>query len=58
MTETRNECKELNDSNGYNTCPDCDGELVFQHINDGLFCGGFRVCKKCDKCGMVYYFQL
>lgn len=58
MTEMKNECKELSDSNGYNHCADCGGLLDFQHVNDGLFCGSFRVCKKCEKCGKLHYFQL
>jgi ssDNA-binding Zn-finger/Zn-ribbon topoisomerase 1 len=50
--------EELKDSNDDATCSDCGGELIPQHVNEGLYWETKAQCKKCDKCGKLHYFLL
>lgn len=45
------------DSNDYDVCTKCDGDLVLQYVDEGMFSGRW-VCKQCEKCNMLHYIQL
>jgi len=43
-------------STGYD-CSCGKGKLGPKQYNDGQFMGGFTVSRKCQKCGMLHFFQ-
>lgn len=49
--------KSLANSAGYD-CSCGKGRLGPKQYNDGQFMGGFTVSRKCEKCGMLHFFQL